>query len=57
MNLMDGLLLTLFNVVVCISFPKVLSVITTKGESTAPSTPTIPSPESSSEIPGVMDAA
>ncbi len=57
MNLMDGLLLTLFNTVVCIIFPKVLSVITAKGENPAPSTPAIQSPDSSSEIPGVMDAA
>ncbi|GAX36392.1 hypothetical protein [Nodularia sp. NIES-3585] len=57
MNLMDGLLLTLLNTVVCIALPKVLSVITAKSESTAPSTPVIESPESSGEIPGVMDAA
>ncbi|MEA5515442.1 hypothetical protein [Nodularia sp. UHCC 0506] len=57
MNLMDGLLVTLLNTVVCITLPKVLSVITAKGENTTPSTPAIPSPESRGEIAGVMDAA
>ncbi len=57
MNLMDGLLLTLFNTVVCIALPKVLSVVIAKEESTAPSKPVIPSSESNGEINGVMDAA
>ncbi|MDB9372041.1 hypothetical protein [Nodularia sphaerocarpa] len=57
MNLMDGLLLTLLNTVVCIALPKVISVIAAKGESQEPSTPAMESPESSGKIPGIMDAA
>ena len=57
MNLMDGLLLTLLNTVVCITLPAVLSIITAKRENPTPSKPVIQSPESSGEIHGVMDAA
>ncbi|MBW4558567.1 MAG: hypothetical protein KME59_22095 [Trichormus sp. ATA11-4-KO1] len=57
MTLMDGLLLTLLNTVVCIALPKLLSIITTKPKSTEPSQPAINSQESNAEIPGVMDAA
>lgn len=57
MNLMDGLLLTLLNTVVCITLPAALSVITAKRENPTPSKPVIQSPESSGEIHGVMDAA
>ncbi|MDB9339663.1 hypothetical protein PN458_03975 [Nodularia spumigena CS-336/02] len=57
MNLMDGLLITLINTVVCIALPKVLSVITAKAKTQEPSKPVIQSPESGAEISGVMDAA
>ncbi|WP_414541241.1 hypothetical protein [Nostoc sp. CCY0012] len=57
MNFMDGLLLTLLNTVVCLCLPKVLSVMAAKSTSEAPKEAAIQSSESSSEIPGVMDAA
>ncbi|HYW21127.1 MAG TPA: hypothetical protein VE956_17870 [Nodularia sp. (in: cyanobacteria)] len=57
MSLIDNLLLTLLNTVVCITLPKVISVVAAKSESQEPPTPVIESPESSREISGIMDAA
>ncbi|MBE9051961.1 hypothetical protein IQ243_16315 [Nostocales cyanobacterium LEGE 11386] len=57
MTLMDCILLTLLNTVVCIALPKLLSIITAKPKSTAPSQSAINSQESNAEIRGVMDAA
>jgi hypothetical protein len=54
MSFLDGVLLTIFNTIVCLVLPKVLSVIfATKNQDQVivPSQPAIASSDSSSEIP------
>ena len=53
MNLMDGLFLTLINVVVCLAFPKLLSVILNlKNKRLEPSQVTLSSSDAKSQVVG-----
>jgi hypothetical protein len=55
MSFMDGLLLTVVNTVVCVTFPAVLAAITSRKPTHKPATTSVKSAEP--EISGVMDAA
>ncbi|MBD2344547.1 hypothetical protein [Anabaena subtropica] len=59
MNLIDGILLTLVNAIVCIALPKLLSVIQSqkKPQNNLPKQSAINSQDSSSNIPNYVDVA
>ncbi|MDZ7962065.1 MAG: hypothetical protein RMY34_30055 [Aulosira sp. DedQUE10] len=55
MSLIDGILLTLVNTVICLAFPKLLSIISAaKTKTTEPSTAVITISEASPEIPSFL---